>query len=74
MCVRHRTSDFSSSQFDSEDPAFPGQTPVANVVDEAVDLLKFGAQHFRVVEIVVPVRLVRQDLEDYREHGLVPLG
>ena len=34
------------------------------VVNEAVDLLEFGSQHLGVFEIVIPIFLTRQHLED----------
>jgi hypothetical protein len=48
-----------------KDPALAGQAPVADVVDEALDLLQLGAQHLGVVKIVIPVLFIGEDLEDH---------
>ncbi|MBB4427794.1 hypothetical protein GGD66_006377 [Bradyrhizobium sp. CIR48] len=63
--VRQRTSDFSSRQFESERISLAGQATVADVVDEAIDLLRLGTQYLSVVEIVIPVLSIWQRLENH---------
>jgi hypothetical protein len=48
-----------------KDPALAGQALVADVVDEALDLLQLGAQHLGVVEVVIPVLLIWENFENH---------
>src|SRR6516164_4006855 len=56
-----------------KDPALAGQALVANVVDEALDLLQLGAQHLGVGEVVIPVLFIGEDLKNHRKHVRIPL-
>ena len=50
-----------------------GQALVADVIDEALDLLQLGTQHLGVVEVVIPAPFIREDLENHRKHDRISL-
>ncbi|WP_442868815.1 hypothetical protein [Bradyrhizobium sp. CCBAU 21362] len=56
-----------------KDPVLAGQALVADVVDEAFDLLQLGAQHLGIVEVIIPVPFIGEDLENHRKHGRISL-
>lgn len=68
--MRQRTSAFSSRHQREEDPAVSGQTSVADVVDEALDLLEFGCEHLGAGEIAVDLVGARMNFE-HDENTLV---
>ncbi len=49
--------------------AFAGQARVADVIDEAVNLLEPLLQRIRIFEISAPLAGPRTCFEDHREHG-----
>ena len=51
-----------------QQPAVARQTAVADVVDEAVDLLQFRPQHLAAAEIMIVLPVLRIDLEDHCKH------
>src|SRR3546814_9400629 len=55
-----------------QDPALPRQTPVAEIVDEARNLLELGPQHRHATEIAIPLLSPRLDFENHRKHQLSP--
>src|ERR1700746_1215016 len=52
-----------------QNPAVTGQAVIADVVDEAVDLLQLGAEHLGVPEVGCPLGGLRIHLEQHGEHG-----
>ena len=51
-----------------QDPPLTGQAPVANILDEPVDLLELRAQQGGVVKICIPLVRARLHFKHHREH------
>ncbi len=60
--VRQRTSAFSSRQFE-KDSIHAGEAAIADIVDKALDLLKFRPEHFGAAKKDVPLVGFRMDFE-----------
>src|SRR3954470_8200010 len=54
-----------------QDPAFPGEALIPDVIDETFDSLQLGAEQFCEAEIRVPPIVLRADFEQHGKHAVL---